>query len=281
MYQVALLIAFCVWGGSLMAKGKSPSFSFYPDAWLASADISLMTPAEEGAYIRLLAHSWQQTDCGSPSDDATLAVLSRLGKMWPKSRNRVLSKFEEIDGRYFNQRLLEERAKQEEWRRKSAEGGKNSATKRQPPFNHPSKGGVDLVEVCLQPNVKPREEKRELQERTELRKESLRENQLIAAWCKFTELWQLPCECCGMLFPWKDEILAAQLWISHVENGTITDKNLADIMAGLARWRASRDWHKSGGQFVQSVATFLGYKRDGMPCAPRWNDRPVPKGEYE
>ncbi len=31
-------------------RGKAPSFPFYPDAWLSSTDISLMTPAEEGAY---------------------------------------------------------------------------------------------------------------------------------------------------------------------------------------------------------------------------------------
>jgi len=33
---------------------KRPAFQFYPDSWLSSMDITLMTIAEEGAYHRLL-----------------------------------------------------------------------------------------------------------------------------------------------------------------------------------------------------------------------------------
>jgi hypothetical protein len=35
---------------------KRPAFQFYPSDWLASMAIMLMTPAEEGAYVRLLCH---------------------------------------------------------------------------------------------------------------------------------------------------------------------------------------------------------------------------------
>lgn len=138
-----------------MAKDKPPAFQFYPDAWLSSTDILLMSPAEEGAYIRLLSHAWMAEDCGLPNDDAQLAIISRLGKQWPKSGKRLRAKFEAIGDRLFNTRLVEERVKQEEWRRKSSEGGKlSAATKAQAKL----KGGSRVVDEWLQPKVKSREE---------------------------------------------------------------------------------------------------------------------------
>jgi len=129
---------------------KSPAFQFYPDAWLSSLDITLMTPSEEGAYLRLLCHAWLSPDCGLPADSNALKSLSRLGVSWTKSEGRIRAKFREQDGRLYNDRLLAERTKQTIWREKSAEGGRRSVeSKRQPNF----KGGSRVVEECLQPNV--------------------------------------------------------------------------------------------------------------------------------
>ncbi len=129
---------------------KSPAFQFYPDSWLSSLDITLMTPAEEGAYIRLLCHAWLSPDCGLPTDSNALRTLSRLGSAWSKSEALIKSKFREQDGRLFNDRLLEERRKQAIWREKSAKGGRNSKpTKHEPK----AKGGYDLVDDCLQPKA--------------------------------------------------------------------------------------------------------------------------------
>lgn len=112
-----------------MARKKSPSFQFYPDAWLSSLDIALMTPAEEGAYIRLLAIEWLEPDGGLPNDDEVLAKLSRLGRKWHRvSGKKLRQKFRVEGDRLYNDRLLEERRKQLEWREKSARGGKRSAT---------------------------------------------------------------------------------------------------------------------------------------------------------
>lgn len=65
---------------------KSPSrleyFPFFPKNWLSSPAITLMSPEEEGAYIRLLAHCWDSEDCAIPGDDKSLAKLSRLGERW-------------------------------------------------------------------------------------------------------------------------------------------------------------------------------------------------------
>lgn len=124
-----------------MAKGKSPAFQFYPDAWLSSTSVSLMTPAEEGAYIRLLCHAWQAEDCGLPDDDEELAVLSRLRDEWEgKSARRIRAKFSAIDGRLYNNRLIEERQKQLEWSSKSIAAGKKSGESRR------GKNGLTVVE---------------------------------------------------------------------------------------------------------------------------------------
>ena len=128
-------------------KTKRPAFQFYPDAWLSSTDITLMTIAEEGAYHRLLCYAWQEEDCGLPDDDRQLAVLSKLGKAWPKSAETIRKKFIDRNGRLYNDRLLAERAKQDEWARKSSEGGRLSASRRAANRNHPS----TTLEEWLQP----------------------------------------------------------------------------------------------------------------------------------
>lgn len=159
-----------------LAKKKSPAFQFYADAWLASTDIQLMSPAEEGAYIHLLAIAWNQPDCGLPTSDAELALLSRLGKNWPKSRTRILAKFDEIEGRYFNLRLLQERKKQEEHRRASSEGGRKGSDSR-----WTDKGTHDsLIDHSSQKND-PRDKDISLKQKPEEKKDAARD-------CDCTEL---------------------------------------------------------------------------------------------
>lgn len=111
---------------------KSPAFQFYANDWLSSTQITLMTPAQEGAYIRLLCHAWNDPDCSIPDDDEQLARLSRLGDDWTKGAAiRVRACFEphpHIPGRMVNRRLLEEREKQAAWSKKSKEGGTKGGT---------------------------------------------------------------------------------------------------------------------------------------------------------
>ncbi len=110
---------------------KAPAFQFYPGDWLSSTKITLMTPAEEGGYIHLLAHEWGEDDCGLPDDDIELAVLSRLGKAWGDgSGEKIRRCFFLKDNRLYNDRLLKEKKKQEEWRKKSSEGGIKGAKAR-------------------------------------------------------------------------------------------------------------------------------------------------------
>src|SRR5215469_15168602 len=113
---------------------RPPAFQFYPKDWLSSKKIVTMTLEEEGAYIHLLAHCWDSPDCTLPDDDTELAQLSRLGERWFSGGSAKLRAcflpHPKKSGRLLNARLLEERKKQEAWRRKSREGGKRSAESR-------------------------------------------------------------------------------------------------------------------------------------------------------
>ncbi len=130
---------------------KSPAFQFYPGDWLSSPKVLLMTPAQEGAYIRLLCYAWSDEHCSIPDNDEELAVLSRLGEGWLKGGStsgqaRIKSCFNRhptIAGRLVNMRLLAEREKQEQWREKSQKGGTNSAKSR---TSKSSKGGSRVVQ---------------------------------------------------------------------------------------------------------------------------------------
>lgn len=127
-----------------MAK-KSPAFQMYPADWLGSLDIMTMTPAEEGAYFRLLCIAWLQDDCGLPDDDSILAHLSRLGDGWLgapdssaiavpssaiSSAIKIRKKFVSENGRLYNARLLAEREKQEQNRQDKSDAGRKGAAKR-------------------------------------------------------------------------------------------------------------------------------------------------------
>ncbi len=132
---------------------KAPAFQFYPSDWLSSKSVMLMTPAEEGAYIRLLAIAWSEPDCGLPDDDIALAALSRLGPAWKKGSGKKVRKcFISRRGRLYNKRLLSERKKQEEWKLKSSEGGKKGAEARWGAHLKKDRGGHKMVITNSSPN---------------------------------------------------------------------------------------------------------------------------------
>lgn len=91
---------------------KAPAFQFYPDDFVGGA-AGLMTPEEVGVYTLLLCLDWNQT--GFVFEPAKLARWCRIQPkrflaLWEGS---VSLCFVERDGRLFNPRLEQERAKQE------------------------------------------------------------------------------------------------------------------------------------------------------------------------
>jgi len=112
---------------------KAPAFQFYANDWLSSTHIPLMTPAEEGAYIRLLSYMWNDPCCGLPDDKERLQTLSRLTSTDKGVIGSILACFEKHPtkaGYITNKRLFSERKKQEEWREHQRDAGKKGMESR-------------------------------------------------------------------------------------------------------------------------------------------------------
>lgn len=110
---------------------KPPAFQFYAAEYLADEHVQLMTLEEEGAYIRLLAFCWREG-----SIPKAIGALSRLCKGASTTvLTTVLKRFKPTDNgeRLVHPRLDAERKKQQDWREKSAQGGRASAHKRKKP----------------------------------------------------------------------------------------------------------------------------------------------------
>jgi hypothetical protein len=96
---------------------KPPAFQFYPDDFIGGT--CDMTAKEVGAFIRLLCFQWSKGKI--PSCGKKLARIAGTNVTLD-----VLAKFH--DG--MNQRLENERSKQDEYRKQKAQSGKNGAEKR-------------------------------------------------------------------------------------------------------------------------------------------------------
>jgi len=113
---------------------RDPYFQFFPADWLLSPSIGDMCPAQEGAYIRLLAWCWRDPDCGIPDDDASLAKRSRLGDDWATLGKAVREMFvthPKVSGKLTNSRLFAQWVERQKFKAKQSDKGKKSAkTKR-------------------------------------------------------------------------------------------------------------------------------------------------------
>src|ERR1019366_7116705 len=119
---------------------KAPAFQFYPKDWLSSLRITLMSPEQEGAYIRLLCYCWDSGDCSLPDNDEQLIVMSRVSRGGWSLVKVCFIPHPEKEGFLTHKRLLEEMQKQRSWSKKSSIGGKKSAAKRAEKQKH-FKGG--------------------------------------------------------------------------------------------------------------------------------------------
>lgn len=92
--------------------GQFPYFHFYVDDWLSSPKVTMMTPAQEAAYLRLLCYAWNDPTCSIPDDDHTLAALTRLNEHWFNGGSTVVKRCfipkPGHPGRLYNPRLQRE-----------------------------------------------------------------------------------------------------------------------------------------------------------------------------
>ncbi len=109
-------------------------FAFNTDAWLSSKSVRMMSLAERGAYIGLLATAWGEDQPGTlPAAEDFIRRLSEMSiDEWKVSGPVILAMFPLSEcGTYrYNPRLLEEAGKREELSEKKAEAGRRSAAKR-------------------------------------------------------------------------------------------------------------------------------------------------------
>lgn len=96
-------------------EGKAPAFQFYAGDWLADERVRLMTLAERGAYIDLLAFAWRE---GSIPDDA--AKCARLLLCSPKEMAATWEAVRPMfvagePGRLVSERMEQERRQLQEY----------------------------------------------------------------------------------------------------------------------------------------------------------------------
>lgn len=105
-------------------RTTAPAFQFYPKDFLTSSKVMLMTMAERGMYITLLAICW--LDGSLPADVSALAKMvstptKHFAALWPK---HLQGCFLERDGRLTNERLNIERKRQADYRKRQVDNGK-------------------------------------------------------------------------------------------------------------------------------------------------------------
>lgn len=121
------------------------AFLFYVDDWLSSKQIAQMDAHEEVGYLHLLLAEVTEPDCGLPTGQNELAMLSGLGQQWFRptkekykriegltSGQKILKSFTKREGRYFNQRLLKEWLHQKEVNEKRRLSGTMGGRPRKP-----------------------------------------------------------------------------------------------------------------------------------------------------
>lgn len=115
---------------------KAPWFPFYTGDFLASPTVQDMEAHEVGAYVLLLARSWQSDSPGYlENDEYSLRRAARLSvEQWAQSKGAILKKWPIVEGSQealrCNPRLVKEAEKQVELREKKAEAGRLSAERR-------------------------------------------------------------------------------------------------------------------------------------------------------
>jgi uncharacterized protein YdaU (DUF1376 family) len=272
-------------GVRLMAR--RPSFQYYPGDFLSSPDVSTFTAAEVGGYWLLLSYAWQNEDCGLPDNDEVLARLSRLNEDWfGENGQRVRSKFRANEGRLYNLRLLEERAKQDDHRAKQSESGRRGAEKRwgkerreQPrdgdhagdgnpngvatekddfdgvamgspsdldgnPIDSPMAKNSSSSSTSITPPISPSSGKPQTWD--------------VVAFHRLRDEYPNPIHI--------EE--ARRVWIGLIDQDLIIESNVAEVFAGLDRWKRSSNWADEEGKYIPGLAKWL--------SGHRWQDHPRP-----
>ena len=113
---------------------RAPAYQMYAAEWLADEQVTLLSIAAEGVYIRLLNFCWREGSI--PSNPAHLAPLCKYTDVKViKEAVALFTKSPGQPGRLIHKRLEEEREKQQAFKDKQVINGKLGGRPRKPNDN--------------------------------------------------------------------------------------------------------------------------------------------------
>ena len=125
-----------------MAAELAPAFQFYPRDFMAASSVQAMDLRVVGGYLKLLCWSWLDDGLDPALLPTYQKALTLSDPEWTDLWGQLEPRFPLAeDGRHRNPRQEEERAKQRQWREKSARGGRKSHPTHTPsdqPEPHPN-----------------------------------------------------------------------------------------------------------------------------------------------
>jgi len=93
-----------------VSKGRA-WMPFFIGDWEKSQDVELMPPEAEACYFVLIRKCWLSKDGGIPDDDTSIkTLLGKFSVWWELASKYVRPKFQEKNGRLYNQKILDELA---------------------------------------------------------------------------------------------------------------------------------------------------------------------------
>ena len=246
----------------MVEKWKPSAFLFNVKDWLTSPSVSCMTPAEEGAYIRLLAISWDNDNCELPACDKKLAILSRLGDDWfSGSGDKIKENFIKKGRAIYNCRLRQEKEKLMAVYGKRMNGAKHGAEKRWKsreieedggmPYGMPKGMVEESLEAANKIKLNKRKEKNTKKEHTAAPPDSIQEQmdneERQKREARFNEFWE---EYGKKIDPKK-----CKSWYDR----NVTEATHQEIIRGVRKWHASGQWDDK--QYQPHPSTFLNNER--------------------
>lgn len=115
--------------GRRVAMARFPKLPLWTDALIG--DTYHLTPAEFGAYMRLLIAAWRSSDCALQNNDVFLGRVVGDPKNWHRLRKAAMGFFTlRADGKWIQKRLLDEHEACARYSDKQAAAGSASALKR-------------------------------------------------------------------------------------------------------------------------------------------------------
>ena len=107
---------------------KAPAFQFYASDFLSDLNVQMMTMAQRGIYITLLAMEWIEGSL--PSNIQSLQILCRQHTNFEEDWDAIKHCFYEDNGRIYNRRLESERNNMISYRERMSNNGKKGAKAR-------------------------------------------------------------------------------------------------------------------------------------------------------